>query len=125
MRLRAHHLLCLPHFIGRGYDGAFTANMARQKRRLAEEGSFTLCEGADELCAACPRRSGGGCADGEKPLRYDRLVCEALGLEPGRRYEAAAVEARVRSEILEPGRLAELCGDCEWAALCAALDRQA
>ncbi len=121
MRLRAHHLLCLPNFIGEGYDDAFTANMAAQKRRLAEEGRFTLTEGADDICAACPNRRGGTCVSQEKVSRYDAAVCRLLGLVPNCRFDAAALEARVRAEIFEQHRLRAVCGDCEWYPLCARL----
>ena len=121
MKLRAHHLLCLPNFIGEGYDDAFTANMAAQKRRLAEEGRFTLTEGADDICAACPNRCGADCVTQEKVSRYDAAVCRLLGLAPGGTCDAAALEARVREEIFERHRLRAVCGDCEWYLLCARL----
>ena len=37
------------------------------------------------------------------------------------RYDAAALEERVRREIFEAHRLREICGDCEWYPLCASL----
>ena len=124
MNLRAHHLLCLPLFIGEGYDDAFSANMARQKRRLAEAGRFVLTEGADEICAACPHRRGGDCETREKVARYDAVVCRLLGLRPGEAYDAAALEERVREEIFIKNKLGEICGDCQWHALCARLIRE-
>ncbi len=121
MKLRAHHLLCLPNFIGEGYSDTFTVNMAARKRQLAAEGGFTLAEGADELCAACPHRRGEACETQDKVSRYDAAVRRLLGLEPGKTYSAAALEERVRTEIFEKHRLAEICGDCEWYPLCARL----
>jgi len=121
MKLRAHHLLCLPNFIGEGYSDAFTANMAAQKRRLAKEGTFMLSAGADELCAACPHRCGADCASQDKVSRYDAAVRRLLGLRPGEEYDAAALFERVRTEIFETHRLSEICGDCEWYPLCASL----
>ena len=121
MKLRAHHLLCLPNFIGEGYSDGFTANMAAQKRRLAAEGVFTLAESADDICAACPHRRGGDCASREKVRRYDAAVCALLGLTSGEEYDAAVLNERVRAELFEAHRLAEICGDCEWYSLCADL----
>ena len=119
MKLRAHHLLCLPNFIGEGYSDSFTANMAAQKRRLASEGAFTLVEVADDICSACPNRRGEDCASQEKVRRYDAAVL--LGLTPGERCDAAALEKRVKAELFETHRLYEICGDCEWYPLCAGL----
>ena len=124
MKLRPHHLLCLPNFIGEGYDDAFCANMAACKRKLAAEGVFELTAGADELCAACPHRRGEDCDAREKVARYDAAAVRLLGLEPGQRYDAAALFARVRAEIFTPGRLAEICPDCEWFHLCERLNRE-
>ena len=121
MKLRAHHLLCLPNFIGEGYNSDFTANMAEQKRRLTREGAFLLTGGADDLCAACPNRQGEGCRTQEKVARYDAAVCRLLSLQPGGRYDFAALEKRVREDIFEKGRLGEICGDCAWYELCARL----
>lgn len=121
MKLRAHHLLCLPNFIGEGYSNAFSANMAARKAQLKAEGAFTLVSGADEICAACPHRRGGDCESREKVARYDAALAGLLGLEAGRTYDAAALEERVRSEIFAAGRLGEICGDCEWFSLCEGL----
>jgi hypothetical protein len=121
MKLRPHHLLCLLNFVGEGYDDAFCANMAEQKRRFAEAGRFTLFDGGDDVCAACPNERGWFCAFQDKVRRYDLAVCRALSLVPNCRYDAAAVEKRVREEIFEAHRLGEICGDCEWYPLCARL----
>ena len=121
MKLRAHHLLCLPNFIGEGYSDAFTVNMAARKRQLAAEGGFTLAAGADDICAACPNLRGEACETQDKVSRYDAAARRLLGLEPGKRYSAAALEKRVCEEIFEKHRLREICGDCEWYPLCASL----
>ena len=124
MKLRAHHLLCLPNFIGEGYGDAFCANMAAQKKRLAEEGHFMLTEGADDICADCPHKRGGVCASEDKVSRYDGAVCRMLGLHAGKSCDTAETEKRVRAEIFDAGRLGEICGDCEWFSLCAGLTRE-
>ena len=125
MRLRPHHLLCLLNFVGEGYDDAFCANMTEQKRRFAEEGLFKLALGADDICAACPNERGWFCAFQDKVWRYDKAVCRILVLDPGIRYDAAELEKRVREEIFAAGRLAEICGDCEWFSLCERLCAEA
>ena len=35
VRLRAHHLLCLLTYVGKGYSPAFTANYDKMVKRLA------------------------------------------------------------------------------------------
>lgn len=119
MKIRAHHLLCLPHFVGVGYDGAFTANMAAKKQQLEAENRFELTVGCDEICAACPLREGERCRTQEKVMRYDTNVRERLDLQTGAAYSYAEISARVRTELLAPETFRTLCGDCEWFSLCA------
>lgn len=121
MKLRAHHLLCLLNFVGEGYSDAFTANMAACRRELEAEDVFALCEGTDEICAACPHRRGARCDAEEKVLRYDAALSRLLGLRAGERYAASALRERIRTEVFAARRLREICGDCEWYGLCAGL----
>ena len=124
MKLRPHHLLCLPNFVGKGYDDGFSANMAAQKRRLEAEDVFTSAEGCDEICAACPNRQGDRCLAEDKAERYDAAVRRALGLAEGQRCSYAELRRRVEEEIFSAGRLGGICGDCEWHSLCVSLIRQ-
>ena len=41
VRLRAHHLLCLLTYVGKGYSPAFTANYDKVVRRLGEGWQMT------------------------------------------------------------------------------------
>lgn len=118
MKIRPHHLLCLPNFIGKGYDNAFAANMAQKKAQLEAEDIFTLAALCDDICAACPNRSGEWCETQEKVTRYDGAVTRALELTAGDTYSYAALQQRVAAEIFDQGRLQDICGDCEWFSLC-------
>ena len=119
--LRPHHGLCLGFFRGKGYSEEFVHNMTRVAASLAaEDPVICLTPGPDALCRACPRRQGDGCADGEKPLRYDAAVLSLCGLEPGAYLRWSAFRALLRARVLEPGLLGEVCGDCQWAENCSA-----
>ena len=118
MNLRPHHLLCLPNFIGEGYGDAFCANMAAKKALLEREDRFTPVCGCDGVCAACPHRQGDRCDAEEKVTRYDNAVRELLDLSPGVPCSYRELTDRVKREIFAPGRLREICGDCQWADLC-------
>lgn len=116
--IRAHHGLCLSFFQGKGYSGAFVENMAKVKSALEEDPLIRLAGGADDICAACPNNVSGYCESEEKVTRYDREVLQRCGLSVGETMPYRIFEARVRRSILETGQREEICGDCQWSALC-------
>lgn len=116
--IRPHHGLCLSFFQGKGYSGAFVENMAGVKAELEENPLICLARGADDICAACPNNTAGCCESEEKVRRYDREVLRRCGLSVGDILPYRTFEARVRRGILLPGQREEICGDCQWTALC-------
>lgn len=116
--LRPHHGMCLRYFRGQGYSREFSVRMAQIQAQLTAEHAVTLTEGLDEICAACPNRPEGRCADQEKTGRYDRGVLEICGLRAGESLPYGDFAALVEERILAPGRRAEICGDCQWNHLC-------
>ena len=51
VRLRAHHLLCMLTFIGKGYTPEFTENYRRIAARLSAGETIELVTGPDDICA--------------------------------------------------------------------------
>ena len=125
VRLRPHHLLCLLHYTGRGYDEAFTAQMDRLSNDLRErpETEIVLRPGADCLCEHCPNLLCGVCTSG-KPDRYDAAVTRLCGLYDGEAISWQKAAEDVRENIIGHGLMKEVCGDCEWAELCQKSDRK-
>ena len=62
---------------------------------------------------------GGVCEGAEKVARYDAGVLRLTGLESGEALRWSALSALVRERILDPDRLGEVCGDCQWYGICA------
>ena len=54
MKLRAHNLLCIQGFVGKGYSPEFVANMKRIVGGLLGRTEVTVVEEPDGLCSACP-----------------------------------------------------------------------
>ncbi|MBE6719688.1 MAG: DUF1284 domain-containing protein [Ruminococcaceae bacterium] len=98
IKLRYHHMMCLPRFIGKGYSKDFCNNLAEIRERIKTE-PYTLVETADDVCAKCPNLIDGMCIDNEKVTRYDRAVKKALQL----------------GEQISPRNI---CSDCKWFAIC-------
>ena len=123
MKLRAHHLLCVRFYCGHGYSEAFNARMKEVIAALEAGTPFTLTDGPDDLCEACPNLlatpSGTRCRTQEKVSRYDERTADALGLTPGDRLRFESVKALTDERVFRvPGTFEAICGDCEWRVYC-------
>jgi len=123
MRIRAHNLLCIQGFRGRGYDARFVANMTRvvDELRADPARAVTVTAGPDDLCAACPNLADTGCAlHGEGTERgivsQDEDVAGRLGLEPGTAMSWEQIVGRVKERVA-PDDLDAICGRCPWLPL--------
>ena len=61
MELRAHNLLCIQGFVGKGYSPEFVANMTRVIESLGNDAPVTVTASPDVLCSACPNLTDAGC----------------------------------------------------------------
>lgn len=98
MRIRYHHLMCAPRFIGEGYSDAFCKNMRAVSEKM-KSGDYTLVDTCDDICAACPNNKGGVCADEIKVKGYDKAVKNALA--DGKTPHPESI-----------------CSDCHWYYIC-------
>lgn len=120
--LRAHHALCILHFIGKGYSEPFVRNMRQIIRKLEEPGATVrLAAGADAVCAACPNHTDSVCRQEPKPGQYDSRVLRLCGLRAGQVLLWRELEETARRHILEAGGLPLVCGGCGWLPLCGSL----
>lgn len=123
-RIRPHHGLCFSFFQGKGYSSAFTENMQNLKEKLEENPEVILLCEADDVCTRCPCSRAGRCTDtdtglpSEKAEAYDRRVLAHLGLSEGAQMRWKDFTASLEKNILSPGKREEICGDCQWNALC-------
>ena len=95
LRLRAHHLNCIPRFGGRGYSKEFCKNMQAVQERFLNGEAYEIVQGADDVCAFCPNLVHGECTNNEKVSRFDKLT-SALGTKD----------------------ISKICADCEWFCIC-------
>ncbi|MBR5371292.1 MAG: DUF1284 domain-containing protein [Oscillospiraceae bacterium] len=117
MELRPHHLLCIQKFTGHGYSPAFTAHMTALTASLRQSPaqSVTLICGADVLCAKCPHNRKGVCDSAEKVAALDAAVLETVGSMSGT-WDTLSKAAR--EQILRTDKFHQICGTCQWYALC-------
>ena len=120
-RVRAHNLLCIQGFVGKGYSPEFVANMTRVVAGLAPETEVTVLDEPDVLCAACPNLADDGCTlhgpGTERGIVHqDRDVLARLGLSAGATVTWRDVLDRIAKSI-EPDDLDDICGQCPWLEL--------
>ncbi len=117
VRLRAHHLICLFGWRGEGYSREFTDNFNAVVSRLSDSALVELVDGADDICAACPKLAPGDCGAGDPgladPAAIDARVLDCLGLDVGGVYSFGSLVEAVRTRIA-PQALSAICRGCAW-----------
>ncbi|MCK0195981.1 DUF1284 domain-containing protein [Ancylobacter sp. 6x-1] len=122
VRLRAHHLLCLLTFVGKGYTPAFTAHYRRIVRRLDAGEDVEMVAGPDDICAPM-LADGHHCLEAriaDRDAEAAQAVAALLGMsvaEGARFILAADVLGRLRTGFAE-GVVRQACTACQWAPLC-------
>lgn len=116
--LRPHHGMCISFFVGKGYSDDFTAHMASIINVLSEDPLICLSSTTDVICKKCPNNTDGVCTTDEKAAQYDREVLKRCKLEDGVCMRYSDFSQLVHKHILHRGLREEICGDCQWSALC-------
>ncbi|QKC84942.1 DUF1284 domain-containing protein [Mesorhizobium sp. NZP2077] len=126
IRLRAHHLLCLLTYVGKGYSPAFTANYDGIAERLSRGEDILLVSGPDDICAPLLDELEPHCL-GESVIERDRLAALDVGDLLARPIQAGvrlhldgAILARMR-QAFSVGGVRKACDGCEWNELCSVI----
>lgn len=128
VRLRAHHLLCILTYVGKGYSPAFTDNMTVVAGRIAAGETIEIVEGPDDICVPRQAETNPHCRDDSihnrdlqaaqdvgKILKISVRSGVKLSLDKHtlKRLRAAFTQNLVRSA----------CHDCQWDEICSALSK--
>ncbi|TPO01715.1 DUF1284 domain-containing protein [Mesorhizobium sp. B1-1-5] len=123
IKLRAHHLLCLLTYVGKGYSPAFTANYDKVVKRLGEGEGVVIVAGPDDVCAPLLGEPEPHCLR-ESAAERDRMAARDVGALLGRPIKAgdrlvlnAASLAEMR-KAFSAGLTRQACSGCEWFGLC-------
>jgi uncharacterized protein len=123
IRLRAHHLLCLLTYAGKGYSPAFTANYDVIAGRIGAGEDILIVAGPDDICAPLLGEPEPHCLR-ESVVERDRLAAEAaadlLGqpISAGVRLELGKADVLRMREAFSAGHIRAACKGCEWHTLC-------
>lgn len=123
VRLRAHHLLCMLTYVGKGYTPDFCANYDQIAARLARGEDILIVTGPDDVCAPLLATGAPHChedsvrqRDGEAAASLSRLL--GTPVVPGLRFALdATMLGRFRSAFAA-GETRTACNGCEWSPLC-------
>lgn len=123
VRLRAHHLLCLLTWAGKGYSPAFTAGFNAIAGRLAAGEAVAVIEGPDDVCAPMLDAAGCHCRNArvaERDRRAARDLSRLLGrpVAPGAALLLDGPTLARMREGFAAGALSDACAGCEWAGFC-------
>lgn len=120
--LRAHHLMCVTTYQGKGYSPEFVTNMNRvwHALRAGAYGRARATSVADPICGACPNLQD---PNEETSCRYqgsiserDRRMLKAMGWQEGEIVELGPVMDHIHAHHAE--LMAEVCAGCDWTGIC-------
>ncbi len=123
VRLRAHHLLCMLTYVGKGYSPAFVENYEAIAARLSAGEEIELVAGPDDICDPLTADPDAHC-HGESVVERDRAATEAIARLIGsplglgaRITPGASLLVRLR-KTFATGEIRTACSGCEWSGLC-------
>lgn len=121
--IRAHSLLCLQGFRGKGYSDGFVAEMTAVHGALVADPDtpVRVLAGPDRLCRACPNLGPRGCTlggpDHEAHMAaQDREVLRRLWLTDGEVLPWGRILERIARSV-DGADLPGLCTTCPWLPL--------
>ena len=123
VRLRAHHLLCLLTYVGKGYSPAFTANYDKVVKRRGVGEGVVIVAGPDDICAPLLGEPEPHCLS-QSAVERDRLAARDVGtllgrpIQPEDRFVLDASSLAGMRKAFAAGLTRHACSGCEWSGLC-------
>ena len=128
VRLRAHHLLCMLTYVGKGYSPGFVANYDAIAVRLSQGEDIVIVAGPDDICAPLVQEPDSHCHEPRIDQR-DELAIRDVGalmhlpVRTGTRIALTpALLARFRGAFVA-NLTRSACVGCEWSGLCSEVAR--
>lgn len=116
--LRAHHLLCLQHFIGEGYNTNFINNIYKTLNSLNDNTMVNVISGTDVICECCPNNINNRCRENKKVSLHDKRVFELIGIHENTVIKYKDCKDLIFKKIITQNKLFFICNKCEWFDIC-------
>lgn len=118
-KLRVHHMLCIPLYVGEGYGDEFNRNMRERIAwlRANPDAPLALSDEPDMICEGCPNRTESNtCVNDRNQVREkDRRLAKELDLSPQTVYTYRELERHFRTHMTEE-IFNRSCQSCQWFA---------
>ena len=115
--IRPHHLVCMQHFIGKGYSPEFTDNMADIINYLklhADKKIIKVVNTEDSVCINCPNNGLGKCS---KAVQHDKDYFIVLRIDTDRSYSWNDIKQLI-DQYLDYNTFVNICSNCKWFHIC-------
>lgn len=124
IKIRAHHLLCIPRFYHGGYDEKFAENMKKICMEIRKSPSVKIkiiAAKADDLCNKCPYWDKNKCVQslkiGKWVVEQDKKVLDYLRLKGNSVYVAKDI-FNLSMEKINSKTIKSVCKDCIFLENC-------
>lgn len=114
LKLRGHHLFCLPGYRGMGYSKEYVENMTawHQTLRNHPETWVQIVNGPDKLCEKYPN-SGEYHCENENIYARDAVILKKMKLKVGDILTWKDIEDHIQKHI-NPSDILHVCETCSW-----------
>ena len=116
IHLRAHHLICLQNFEGKGYSPEFVANLqciVDNLKSHPDDPLIQIVDAEDDLCRHCPFYKKGKCTESKFVEQLDQAY---RSLFPKNLSYNQLV--KITHEKLKISQFKAACKHCEWFQIC-------
>ncbi|MBT5021398.1 DUF1284 domain-containing protein [Candidatus Woesearchaeota archaeon] len=124
IKIRAHHLLCIPRFYRGGYDEEFALNMKNicMHIRNHPDAKIKVVVGElDDLCKPCPHKHNNDCIQSKKigkwVISQDKKVAKFLKIKPNSIHKAKDI-FNLALEKVNNTNISFVCKDCIFLSNC-------
>jgi len=118
IKIRAHHLLCIPRFYHSGYNKKFADNMKKicmQIRKKPNTKIKIIIGESDDLCKKCPYLYNKGCVQSLKISKWvitqDKKVLKYLKLKENSIHKAKEI-FNLSIQKVNPKTIRKVCKNC-------------
>ena len=123
IRIRPHHLLCIPRFYGGGYSNGFGLNLKKICLAIRNNSDIKIkiVRECDDICDKCPYKKENICKKTPKLnkwiLRQDDAVLNKLKIKQDSIYTAKNIFNKSIDEVTSDN-IAEICKGCVFLRNC-------